>query len=165
MREVLNIALPSRPWLLWTVAMLLWVAQPILYGKFLIITQQLGWYPVEADSIGIPLIGMAMMSLLGFPVWVILCLRAFRKYPRGARLFEWSRRNAGYSLGITIAFSLCVVVNVLNAISYFQLYRQMRESELAEISVFAIYLMIGSSGWAIIWLAMRSCFIAKKKAE
>jgi hypothetical protein len=165
MREALNITLPSKPWLLWAGAMLLWISHPILYTKYLIITQDLGWYPPEADSIGIPMLGMMMFSFFGFPFWVILCLRVFRMYPRSARLLEWSNQRQGYSLKITLIFGLLVMMNIWDGIGYLRLYCEMRTSDLADVSVFAICMAIGSGGWATIWLAMRSCLIAKKKTE
>lgn len=155
--------LPSKPWSLWMLAMFLWMAQPILIGKFLIITQHLRWYPSGADSIGIPMFGAIVFALFGLPVWWMICRTAFHPYPK-AGLLEWSSAHSIYSTITTLIFAGCVALNIGSGLESIRLYREVKSSALEEVSPFAIYRMGASLGWIAIWLAMRSCFIARKSA-
>jgi len=72
----------SRSILPWILALSLWVTRPFLVANFLILTQRLNWYPTNADSIGIPIIGAWILALVGFPFWIGFCHGAFKNLPR-----------------------------------------------------------------------------------
>jgi len=73
---------PQSKWAPWLLAMGLWIGFPFVNREYLILTQSLGYYPVNADSIGIPVAGGFFLAIVGFPIWLFVCWKAFRRHLR-----------------------------------------------------------------------------------
>src|SRR4051812_25281687 len=138
MLKRLDLKLPQKPLALWILAIALWIAQPITQLKYLVITQSLGYYPPEADSIGIPALGLVVLAVFGFPVWILLCWKASRPYVP-ATVFEWSRASLAHSIGVSLGFSLLIALNIAGAYGDVILYRDMSNPKWEEVRIFAIY--------------------------
>lgn len=159
------IRLPNRSWPLWLLATLLWIGHPILVFKYLIITQNLGWYPPEADSIAAPMMIELMFTLVGAPLWYLLCSKAFRPYPGAADLFVWNTKAWASSLVISAIFGGLTAVAALGGASDVRLFLEIRRSDFSESQFLGIYRALVSVGWIALWLSMRSCFIVKKSNQ
>lgn len=159
------IALPKRSWPTWVLAIAVWVTAPGLSEKYFTITQALGWYSPDADTIALPIAGNYIFAVIGFPFWLILCYFAFTQFPSSQSIFAWDPRHWVYSSVTTIIFALLMLFNALEFVGYFPLYREIVSNGDPRDAIHVIFLCIASAGWILTWLCMRSCFIAKRIAE
>lgn len=151
-------------WGVWSLAIGLWVVDPFLSMRYYEVTARLDFYPVNADSIGIPILGAFSIAIGGLPFWFSFCRKAFRQLSEPLKLFRWEPTKMWRPIGITLAFCLCIFLNIQSARHYYGLIYLMEKSEFSHLSELAVYLLISSIGWAILWMILGSCFIAGIKA-
>ena len=141
----------SRSILPWILALSLWVTRPFLQANFLILTQQLHWYPTEADSIGIPILGAWMLALVGFPFWIGFCHGAFKNLRREGSCLRWTPKVGRKRLQ-TIVLGGFLLLALLGLWADGRLFVDLLHSDYARYSYFAISSAGASVGWILLWL-------------
>lgn len=151
-------------WLAWSLAVGLWVADPFLSMRYYEVTQRLKFYPTNADSIGIPIFGAFFIAIIGLPVWLFSCRKAFRQLSVPWKPFDWGWTKLLSDIAITFAFGFCIYWNIQSAKHYDYLFHKMQESNYSHLTELATYLKISSFGWAILWVILCSCLFGKINA-
>ena len=160
--------IPRTPFVffIWTLSTILWVAHPFIMMKYFEVTQRLGWYPPEADSIGIPIIGGFFLAIAGYPLLFVLCRKATRNIAHSFSFFSWDMSRGWRSLTISLIFLALAGLSVQSVIHSHRLLGEIRASEFLEMQDAAIYRVVFSLGWVVFWLVMRGCFMTQNhKAE
>ena len=147
----MEITTPKHRVVLWVAANLSLVA--LVPAAVMYFSRELkaGAYPVDADSIGIPIMG-TLMSVLGLLLPVnIACWLLLRRYP-GKVALKISAKDLRVGprvvAGLGLAFgALCAVTGVWSAVE--------RAPEFA-----AVYLL-----WCYVTLAIRAAFVASNRAK
>lgn len=147
----------SKTWLAWAFALALWICHPTISANYLVLTQQLRWYPVNADSIGIPVAGACMLGVIGFPFWIAFCYQAFKNLPKSGHLF-WPnlklwRQHPFRSVLLGVLFLLCC----LSVSNDLRLYRELAVPEYAHYAYFGICSIGSTVAWALFWLMVLNC--------
>ena len=146
------LATPKHRASLWVFANLAWIATAPASALYFYRQLQRGAYPMEADSIGLPIVGIAMWVIvllvpLNFTWWWLL-----RRYPGSVPLSQSSKETAAHAkvigaVGVTCA-TVWVVAGVLAAVD--------NEWEITPV------LFV----WSYITLAMRAAYItAQRKSD
>lgn len=161
----MNLSRSTVVWLVWSLSTVLWVANPFIMMKHLQVTQLLGWYPPEADSIGIPAIGGFFVAIVGYPIMFILCRKATRGLTYSFSLFQWDTSRPWRSTWISLVFLVLVAYSVGSALHNRRLFREIQASEVSHMQDTAVYGFILSLGWVVLWLVLRSCFMTQRRAE
>ena len=154
----------SRSILPWVLALSLWITRPYLQANFLILTQQLNWYPIQSDSIGIPLIGAWILALVGFPFWIGFCHGAFKNLPREGSCLRWSRKARRQRLQ-TAGLGIFLVLAVMGLWADRRLFVELLHSDYSKYSYFAISSGAASVGWILLWLVLLNCSIRPQAGE
>lgn len=147
----------QRAFLPWTLALSLWAAHPFLQMNFLVLTQQLNWYPPQTDSIGIPIMGGFMMAVFGAPFWVWYCHSRFKHLRRQGSCFAanpatW--RQPPVCCGV---LGLFILLSLWSIVSDIQLYWELIHSSHASYAYFAISEAASSLGLALLWWILLNC--------
>lgn len=129
---------------LWVV---LWIARLFSVPLYYIRTQALGYYPVHADSIGIPIAGNVIITLLIGPfiawfLWVLL-----RGSPGDRSWFAWCRPRPVASLAWTLLFAALAL----------HCLASLRDAIAIDLPLNAV----ADACWAFLWLAMRSVMVSR----
>ncbi len=146
-------------WLIWSLSTVLWVAHPFIMMKYLEVTQRLGWYPPEADSIGIPIVGGFLLAIVGYPVMFVLCRKATRCLTTPFSLFRWDTSRPWRSALVSLVFFALVASSIHSALHSRRLLDEIRASQFSQMQDAAVYRMVFSLGWVALWLVLRSCFM------
>jgi hypothetical protein len=142
------------PWLL---ASSLWAAQPYLQQNFLILTQQLRWYPVQADSIGIPILGAFMMAIIGAPFWLVFCYRSFKRLPRHRSCFAPAPTAWRQHPVRSLVLGCFILLTLWSLSTNVRLYTELVHSSYSTYAYFAICNGAASVGWALLWWILLNC--------
>ena len=157
---------PNRSkWAPWLLAMALWIGNPLLIERYLILTQSLGYYTVQSDSIGIPILGGYFLAILGFPVWIFVCYKAFRRIPKELVLFPSETDSVKNHHLVSGIFYILTIGAIWGAVGKVGLFFDTLRSEYPDMLMLPIYLAAVSFSWALLWLIFRSCFLSAKKAR
>ena len=148
----------------WILALSLWLTRPFLVENFLILTQHLNWYPIAADSIGVPIIGAWVLALVGLPFWIGFCHGAFKNLPREGSSLRWSR-NAHRQHLQTAVLGIFLLVAVLGLWANGRLFVKLLHSDYSKYSYFAISSEAASVGWILLWLVLLNCSIRPQTGE
>lgn len=146
--------------LIWCLSTLLWVAHPFLMIGFYEVTQHLDWYPPEADSIGIPIAGGFLIAVLGYPFLFVLCCAASVAAQPPLRFLSWDRSRPWRSSLISALFGILALFSLESAFYSYKLLQEIRASELKDRQDVAVYRIVFSLGWVLLWLTLRSCFMS-----
>jgi len=158
----MKIAPVIAKWLIWLLGLLLWIIHPFIMISYYEVTQLLGWYPPEADSIGIPIIGGFIVGLVGLPLFIILCLSATRRISKPLNILEWDNNRAWRSIIVTLIFGF-FAISCLESIYYsFKLLDEIKTSPFIDHKLPTMIRMVLSVGWAIFWILIRSSFLTQK---
>jgi len=170
-------------WAAWTLAVGLWVAEPFLSMRYFEVTQRLGYYPTNADSIGIPIFWSFLVAFAGAPFWFLFCRLAFRHLsgpfrtpphlpppvpPKALGMVfnrfnpsKWGLLRACLATVVALVFGYITYTLVESARGSDHLYNKLQNSDFSNLSELAVYLKISSYGWAVIWSILGICFIAR----
>lgn len=154
----------SRSILPWILALSLWLTRPFLVENFLVLTQQLNWYPIHADSIGIPIIGAWILALVGLPFWIGFCHGAFKNLPREGSCLRWSRKVRRQRLQ-TAVLGIFLLLAVLGLWADRRLFVELLHADYSKYSYFAISSGAASVGWILLWLVLLNCSIRPQAGE
>jgi len=89
-------------------AVVLYLTAPIVEWFYFSNELGRGHYPVNADSIALPLGSFIIGWLIGSPVAVVLLWFSMRSYPGSVSLFGFNRARPYWSLGWSILFAFLV---------------------------------------------------------
>lgn len=149
---------PFRRGLLpWLLALSLWAAQPYLQENFLILTQQLHWYPVQADSIGIPIMGAFILAVIGAPFWLFFCYRSFKNLPRDRSCFAPAPTAWRQHPIRSLVLGCFILLTLWSLTSNVRLYSELVDSSYSTYAYFAICDGAASVGWALLWWILLNC--------
>jgi hypothetical protein len=160
--------IPRKPFVcfIWGLATILWVAHPFIMMKYFVVTQRLRWYPTQADSIGIPIIGGFFLAIVGYPLFFIFCRKATRNIAESYSFFSWDVDRPIRSLMISLIFIALAGLSVQSVFHSYRLLDEIRNSDFFAMQDAAIYRVAFSFGWVVFWLVMRGCFMTQnQKAE
>jgi len=90
---------PNRVWVLAVYAILIFVSSPLMVAFHFYSRWRRGDYPVEADSIGIPVLGYTILYL---PLFLLLLCAGLQKYSGGRSIYVWNRKRPVWSTIWTI---------------------------------------------------------------
>ena len=101
-----------NPWLIFLVWPALWCARLRLVPLYFERTLALGYYPPEADSIAIPIVGNIIATYVGAPLFaIVLWFFLRRSTSQRRRWFAWCGERWGWSLLWTILFGVPVLLS------------------------------------------------------
>ena len=147
----------SETWPAWALAITLWRTRPFLDLNFLFLTEQLDWYPINADSIAIPMLGSLMLGVLGLPFWIIYCFKTLRRLPPGRRMFRWAPKLWAMDRLRSGIFTICIVWCCIGTYSSCKFYFELLASSYSKVSYLGIVEIAGSIGWILLWLVFLNC--------
>ena len=106
----MSLATPKHRASLWVLANVAWIAVAPAAALYFDRQLQHGAYPVEADSIGLPIVGIAMWVLvllapLNFTWWWLL-----RRYPGSVPLSLSNQESAAHAKVIGVVGVICAIV-------------------------------------------------------
>jgi hypothetical protein len=137
-----------NPWVIFCVWGLLWVARLRLVADYYQRTYELGYYPPEADSIAIPIMGNAMMTIVLAPVFAGLLWFLLRRSPAERRTWlAWNRKRWGISLAWTVpfvAFALSVLFGLVE-----------------DIRIRLFFNVVADVCWFFFWFAVRAVVVSR----
>ena len=140
---------PHFTFVLWLV---LWIAQWWVLPQYLVRTQELGWYPPEADSIAIPIMGARLIVIFGSiflaPLLYIACQRP---HPDLLSWTVWCPEAPVRSVLWTVVFGLLAV----NAVS----------SMFTSFSIGLPHKALSDVCWIYVHLALRAIFVGGLKTQ
>lgn len=148
-------------WSIWLLSTGLWVVHPFVMIKYFLVTLNLNWYPPEADSIGIPIIGGFFLAIVGYPFFFFLCLRASWAFQTPFSFSKWDRDRPKRSLIISVVFGLLALFSLISAVDSYHLLQEIRASKFRDSQDVAVYRILLSLGWVLLWLTLRSCFMTR----
>jgi hypothetical protein len=155
----------AAKWIIWLLGISLWGIHPLIMISYYEVTQRLGWYPPEADSIGIPIIGGFVVAVVGLPFFIMMCLRAVRRITDRLNVLEWDTERVWRSTIVTLLFGFFAFLSMQSIYFSFRLLQEIKESPFAEHQLPTFIRMALSVGWITFWLLIRSCFATPKQAE
>lgn len=137
-----------HPAVMWTSGMALWALQTKTIPEYYERTQQLGWYPSNADTILIPIVGGYVASVIFAPVVALLLWIALRKSVRQHRHWlVWHNRRWVLCSFITAGCGTFAFLAV--------------ESLPFELTNALPYNAAAGIQWSVYWLGMRSVIVSK----
>jgi hypothetical protein len=139
--------IPDR-WLLFALWASLWVSRFYLAPVYFERTQELNYYPIDADSIGIPILGNFFITIFGAPLFIFYLRSVFRgSQPQNPTWFAWSRAHPFKSLFWTLLYGsfACICIQSL------------RESIRIQLPFHAFI----DASWCYLWLGIRAITVSK----
>jgi hypothetical protein len=85
---------------------LMWLAAPIVEAAYYNIQLSKGAFPVDADSISIPIIQFTIGWLMVTPVIAVVSYWILKHYTPGVSIFIWNHKRPSWSFVITAVFFL-----------------------------------------------------------
>ncbi len=149
----------SFKWAAWFLALGLWVSMPFDNIPYFTLTQSLGYYPVHADSIGIPIMGGFFFGILGLPFWIYFCCRAFRRLPDPLLFFPDFPEPVKRHRLISWLFSLLALSCLWSAMGNLPLFLRLLPPKYTGMWVWPMYFTISALSWMLLWLVFRVCFL------
>jgi hypothetical protein len=143
------LATPKSRAILWLVANVPWIAIAPAAALYFYRQLQRGAYPMEADSIGLPIVGIAMWGLvlllpLNFIWWLLL-----RRYPGSVPLSSSNKVTAANAKVIGAVGVICAIVwGVAGVLAVLE-----NVWEITPVFFF----------WSYITLAMRAAYITAQR--
>ena len=137
----------------------LWISAPFENIPYFTLTQTLGYYPVHADSIGIPIMGGFFLAILGLPFWLFFCYRAFHRWPDALLFFpDFPKPDRRHRL-ISWIFFLLSLSCLWSALGNLPLFLKLLPPKYAGMWVWPVYFTISALSWMLLWLVFRVCFL------
>ncbi len=96
--------MPSRPWPLWSLTGLVLIGFPALNFIYWAEVLRSGVLPADGDSIGIPMFGSILATLVLSPLFLGVAWLCLRRYNPDTRLWSWRPDRPFRSAGATILF-------------------------------------------------------------
>jgi hypothetical protein len=134
-------------WIVGTIVLGVWWTRFFTVPEYFQRTYELGWYPPDGDSIGIPIAANGIATLLATPFLALALWLILRRFPTHVRLLAWSDDRIGSSLLWTATCALlcyCEVTNLIEAV------------HLRLPLTFIATLM-----WITIWIFLRAILVSK----
>ena len=154
---------PSFKWAAYVLAVGLWISAPFENIPYYTLTQSLGYYPVHADSIAIPIMGGFFLGILGLPFWLFFCYKAFQRLPEPLLFFpDFSEPVKRHRL-ISWLFFLLALSCLWSATGNFPLFLKLLTPKYAGMWVWPVYFTISALSWMLLWLVFRVCFLNPMK--
>jgi hypothetical protein len=100
---------PAEGKTVWLYAALLWLCAPVAYASMMSANLELSKFPVDGDSIAIPIMAFVAVIIGAAPFYFGLIWYALRGY-ESRSLFAWNSTRPAWSAAWTIFFGACVVV-------------------------------------------------------
>jgi hypothetical protein len=95
------------------IAAVLFLTAPLVVAQYYYAELQRGSFPIEADSIGIPIFSFIVTLIVTAPItWGVVCLCA-RCYPGAVSLSTWNGNRLGWSVFWTLAIVGAALVFLL----------------------------------------------------
>jgi len=151
--------------LTWSLGLFLWIVHPFIMSKYYMATQRLNWYPPEADSIGIPIIGGFITSLVILPLFIFICYRATSRIPTSLKMLEWNKKRVWKSTIITTIFGILIFFSLSSIYYSYDLLEEIKNASLTQYEFVPIIRMILSLGWILLWMLLRSCFLSQETQQ
>jgi len=128
-----------RPLSLVVLWIVLWSSRMWLLGAWYERAEEVHYYPPEADSVAIGLVGDLMITLFAIPFFLMALWLSLRRCPRDVSWLAWSRIRFGWSIFWTLFITI---------ISWFQISTMVEEFRLnlplnALSSILWIFLLMG----------------------
>jgi hypothetical protein len=111
--------LPSRPWPLWCLTAFVLLGFPALNFIYWPQILRSGVLPSDGDSIGIPMFGSILLTLVVAPFLLGVAWLCLRRYNPDTRLWSWRRDRPYRSIVATVLFgaaSALLTVGVLDSL-------------------------------------------------
>ena len=158
---------PKRSWSLWTLATFLWCGFPFRSSDYFAITQMLGHYPPESDSIILPIAGNFLGAIVGLPFWIGLCVLVLRRYPGSTNLACIAKDHPKKEILTALVVLPLLLLSPLLAINNLSVGKEVLRSSLnAEFPHFKILMFMNafvSCMWGYLWIAFRATVSHKRK--
>jgi hypothetical protein len=116
--------LRKRAWRAWatgTFVLGLWWTRVFTVPEYFERTFELGSYPPDGDSIGIPIAGNFVATVFATPFVAVALWLALRRFPTRVRWLAWSDEQIGSTLLWTAAATLLCYLETTNLIDAVQL--------------------------------------------
>ncbi len=136
-----------RPSFVFTCACALWAARFAFVPYYYERTQELGRYPINGDSIGLPIIEELVVTGVLFPLLMLCLWLILRRFPQRCSWLAWSKKRWAWSAGWTLLFGFFVYLTVSNLVENIQLKLPFNA--------------IANVGWAMVWLELRAVTVSK----
>ena len=143
---------PRSRVLIWIFAIVAWFTMPIVYALYMDGELKAGKFPVDADSIGIPVGLTAIATLILAPLFFGVVWLALRDY-RPVTLFAWNKARPIWSIVWTLVIG-AAAFDLLRSGTYLIL-----ESGL-EHPLFILHKLVQ----IYLFLVLRAAIVSRKKA-
>lgn len=104
---------PKRRALFLAYMILVFLAQPAVVAWYYRETLRRGWYPAEADSIGIPIFSNFLVWFLALPLVAWMLVWLWRRYEPSVGLLILRSSSRVRSIGYSVLSSLVVLAGIL----------------------------------------------------
>lgn len=128
----------------------LWAARMPLVQAYYERTLRLGYYPPEADSIGIPIASEAILTALLAPVLALCLWLVLRRSPPRYTWLAWSSGHRVWSGFWTLLFGLFICQTGLFLLENLRIGLPLNA--------------LANAGWAMIWLELRAAVVSQLEA-
>jgi hypothetical protein len=137
-----------NPWVIFCAWAVLWAGRlwliPVYYQK----TSELGYYPPEADSIAIPVVSHAFMTVIVAPFFAAALWLLLRRSSVDRRIWcAWNRQRWVLSLMWSVLFVLFALTTLLI----------LRDDVRARLPLNAL----ADVCWFLLWLAVRAVVVSR----
>jgi hypothetical protein len=136
-----------RAWTIGTVALGLWWSRLFTVPEYFERTYELGWYPSDGDSFGIPIAGNGIATLFATPFLLLALWLILRRFPARVGLLAWSDERIGSSLLWTAVCAL---------LCYFELTNLIDAVRLRLPLTFTATLL-----WTAMWILLRAVLVSR----
>jgi hypothetical protein len=136
-----------RPAFVFLLVCALWGVRIPLVQAYYERTLHLGYYPPEADSIGIPIAGEAITTFVLFPVLVACLTLILRRFPTPCSWLAWSKRQWVWSAFWTLLCGLLIYQTADFLMD--NLHLGLQRNALA------------NAGWMLVWVELRAVIVSK----
>jgi hypothetical protein len=134
-------------WIIGTIVLGVWWARFFTVPEYFQRTYELGWYPPDGDSIGIPIAGNGIATLFATPFFALALWLSLRRFPTRVRLLAWSDDRIGASLLWTATCAL---------LCYFEITNLIEAVRLRLPLTFTVTLT-----WITIWILLRAILVSR----
>jgi len=147
--------MPARPWPLWLLTGLVAAGFPAINFVYWPQVLRSGVLPPHGDSIGIPMLGSILFTLVASPIVLGVAWLCLRRYNPSARVSAWRRDRPYRSILATLTFGAGAAFLSAAALS-----------DLAKDLPWYEYLWSGYSVIAVLWLlALRAAVVEQLEFE